>query len=179
MLRNNVFLGLMIISFYSCGQKNVNNILDEKPNAVILEVRRMVDSISNSLPLDYRAPLYTVTYQEKDDKDYMKISTAEYFNKDSVSTYEVYNNHLVIFYSTDFFKNKLDTLRIQGLEAYEGLAYTDETISLYHPRYEVIEILKNNQFRILPTAEHHQKKLFYFDDRYIPEPIPSDSTLNK
>lgn len=174
MSKSNLWIIGFLLVFNSCGNKNKNS--DQvKSNNLITEIHSIVDSISSNLPIHYSAPLYTVTYQKKDNKEYIKVSTAEYFNKDSVSTYEIYNNHLLIFYAKDFFKNKLDTLKIQGLEFYKKSEYEEGTVSIYHPRYEVIEILENDKFRVLPREEHHQKKLFYFDDRYIPEPVPNDS----
>lgn len=90
-----------------------------------------------------------------------------------MSTYEIYNDKVLIFYSRDFFEKRLEKLDTTGLKSYMGLAYDNETISIYHPRYEVIEVLGDDKFRKLPAKEHHAKKLFYFDDRYVPEPEPS------
>lgn len=176
MSKSNLYIIGFLLLFNSCGEKNKNQ-SQVNDNKLLTEIHSIVDSISSNLPLHYSAPLYTVTYEKKENREYIKVSTAEYFNKDSVSTYEIYNNYLLIFYAKDFFKNKLDTLKTQGLEFYEQSAYKEETVSLYHPQYEVLEILEDDKFRILPMKEHQEQKLFYFDDRYIPEPTPTDSLL--
>lgn len=179
MLRNKIIIiGISIITS-CCGQKETNS-SSIKPTPMLKEIHRVVDSTSYNLPRPYYDFIYTVTHQRKGGRDYIKVAISDYFNKDSVSTYEIYNEHLLIFYSKDFFKKQFNKLDTVGLKHYNSLAYNEERLSMYHPRYEVIEILGNGKFRVLPLEEHHQKELFYFSDvPDVPEPVPNDSLQNK
>lgn len=174
MLRSSL---LVVITFFIgiCCNSHDSNKSKMGSSPLLKEVHKTLDSISNNLPRPYDDYLFTVTHQKKDGKDYIKVATAEYFNKDSVSSYELYNEHLLIFYSKYFLENQINKLDTTGIKQYMNLAYDGQTISIYHPKYAVFEILEGNKFRKLPNEEHHQKKLFYFSDRYVPEPEPNDS----
>lgn len=178
MIQNNNFLFVIILSLLSCCGKEDS--VHKKSNILKNEIHNAVDSISDNLPDPYNDYLYTVTYQKNDGKNYIKISIAEYFNKDSVFMYEVYNEHLLIFYSKNFFEKNFAKLDTVGLKQYNSLAYNEERLYMYHPIYEVIEILNDDKFRVLPLEEVHEKKLFYFSDvPEIPEPVPNDSLNNE
>lgn len=179
MLKNNIIIvGISIIAS-CCGQKKTNT-PQIKTNSLLKEIHRVVDSTAYNLPRPYYDFIYTVTHQQKEGKDYIKVAIADYFNKDSVSTYEIYNEHLLIFYSKNFFEKEFDKLDTIGLKQYNSLSYDEAALSMYHPRYEVIEILGANKFRVLPLEEHHEKKLFYFSDvPEIPEPVPNNSLNSK
>lgn len=176
MLKNNLFFLTIFIAFSCCKQNKTEITEHKEKNSLVSEIYKIVDSVVDSLPRPYDDRLYTVTHQKKNGKDFLKISTAEYFNRDSVSTYKIYRDRLIVFYAKDFFEKHLDKLDTVGLQHYNSLIYDENILSMYHPRYEVIEIFGNDKFRVLPLQEHHQKKLFYFSDvPEMPEPVPNDS----
>ena len=174
MLKNNLLLLILFLISISCKKTEID-LQSTNSSPLVEEIYKVVDSISNYLPKPYPNVIYTVTHEKKDNKDYIKISTAKYINKDSISVYKNYENHLIVFYSKKFFKDKFNKLDTIGLSKYDSLMYNQEDIYMYHPRYEVVELLENNKFKVLLPQEHHQKKLFYFDDIYILEPEPNNS----
>lgn len=150
----------------SCKKNNEKNISSEV-SPLQKQIYKIVDSMSVSFPKDYPVNLYTVYHQSKNKRNYIKVSTSEFFNKDSVSTIEINNNKTIVYYSKDFFKQKR-----ANLVAYREFEYTDTTVSLYHPRYAVFEILNNNTFKNISLEKSIKMQLFNYNDRYIPEPAP-------
>lgn len=157
---------MLLISVYGC-KNNSEKKISSEDNHLQKQIFNIVDSMSTSFPKEYPVNLYTVSHQKKIGKDYIKISTAEFFNKDSVSTVELDNKNLIFYYSKNFFKNSK-----KDLIPYKGFEYTDSTISLYHPRYIIFEVSKNNIYRIIPIEKSIEMELFNYDDIYVPEPIP-------
>lgn len=163
MLNRILVLSFMTLCLLGCKKESVDdsNYLQEK-------VYGTIDSMSLSFPKEYPVNLYTVSHQKKADRDYIKIATSEFFNRDSVATVELHNRKIIAYYSKDFFE-----IKNQNLEKYKDLEYANETISLYHPRYVIFEVLKNNTFKNIPIEEGVKMDLFNYGDRYIPEPVPT------
>lgn len=167
---------LILWFLFSClmGCKQHEHSAQSKSVILLNEIHTLVDSMVNDPERYANNFIFTMTHQRRADKDYIKISPAEYFNKDSVSTYEIYKEHLLVFYSNNFFKTELDKVDTVGLKSYMEWAYHDETTSMYHPPYTVIEIISDDTFRPLSFEEQIEKQLFNFGDRYVPEPEPND-----
>ena len=160
-------LSCIFLFFLSC-KKNKEENVSSKENSLEKNINRIMDSMAVNLPKEYPINLYTISHQKKYGKDYIKISTSEFFNSDSVSTIEMRNKKLIVYYSKGFFKQKKE----DNLSSYKEFEYTDKTISLYHPRYIIFEILKNNTYKNIPLEKSIEMKLFNYGDRYIPEPTP-------
>ncbi|KFF09859.1 hypothetical protein IW15_22085 [Chryseobacterium soli] len=161
MLNKSFLLILIVMLTQSCRKNSEKNLLEKK-------VFSTVDSMSSSFPKEYPVNLFTVTHQRLKNKDYIKISTAEFFNKDSVSSIKFNNQKLIVYYSKNFFEQKQESLG-----SYKDFEYTSNTISLYHSRYVVFEVLRDNIYRNIPLEKSIEMKLFDFGDRYIPEPAPT------
>lgn len=161
MLNKSLLLILILLLSHSCRNVTERNLLEKK-------VFNVVDSMSSSFPKEYPVNLFTVTHQRLDGKDYIKVSTAEFFNKDSVSNIKFNNQKLIVYYSKNFFKKKQE-----NLSSYKNYEYTPSTISLYHPRYVVFEILKDSTYKNISLEKSIEMNLFTYGDRYIPEPVPN------
>lgn len=150
------FILIGMISILSCDKKNTS-------------IEKKVLKITDSLSLDkkYSNKLFIVQHQNKWNKDYIRVSTAEFFNKDSVQCYVSNNGNLIMYYS-DFFekiKGNSDT------DKYDNLAYKEGTISVFHPRYVIFELNSNRYFKKNINNDKELSQLFQFGDRYVPEPI--------
>lgn len=167
---NKLFIISFILLFFLSCKKNKEEYVGSKESSLEENISRIVDSMSSSFPKEYPVNLFTVTHQRLKDRDYIKISTAEFFNKDSVSNIKINNQRLIVYYSKNFFKQKQESV-----SQYKDFEYTPNTISLYHPRYGVFEILRDSIYRNIPLEKSFEMKLFDFGDRYMPEPLP----LNK
>lgn len=159
-------LSFILIFTWSC-KKNSDKHVSSEENHLQQKIFNVVDSMSLSFPKEYPVNLYTVSYQKKLGKDYIKISTSEFFNKDSISTIELNNKKIIVYYSNNFFKQKKTSM-----DSYKEFEYTDKTVSLYHPRYTIFEILKNNTYKNISMEDGIKMELFNYSDRYIPEPTP-------
>lgn len=135
---------------------------------LINNINHIVDSLSTNFPKEYPVNLFTVSHQKKKNKDFIKISTSEYYNKDSIAGNYLHNGKIVVLYSKSFFEKM--PLKI-GID--KNLELDDEKISLYHKRFVVFEI-KNNGYKIINNKEFSQMELFNYDDRYVPEPVPNN-----
>ncbi|WP_072934081.1 hypothetical protein [Chishuiella changwenlii] len=138
-----------------------------KEDYILEIVNTNIDSMNNSHSEFYKDYLYTIAHQEKQGINYLKISTGEYYNNDSVEFIQEYKNHLLVFYKNVLFKNKH---KLKHQDLYSGLAYKKDNIYMYHPSYVVIEVL-NNKYRRLNYKEQKEKKLFIYNDvPDLPEP---------
>lgn len=75
----------------------------KKESSIEKQVSKIVDSLSADKK--YSNKLFIVQYQSKWNKSYIKVSTAEFFDKDSVTHYTYNNENLIVYYS-NFFRIK-------------------------------------------------------------------------
>ncbi|WP_147474520.1 hypothetical protein [Chryseobacterium nematophagum] len=125
--------------------------------------------MSTSFPREYSVNVYTVAHEKKHGNDYIKIATAQFYNKDSVSGSYLHNGKTIVLYSKDFFKNN----NKKHLKLDNALKYENKTISLYHPQYTIFEII-NGTYKNISIEEGIKMNLFNYSDRYIPESIPAN-----
>ena len=157
---NRLYISVLVgcLAIFSCNQKNIS-------------IEKQVLNIVDSLSMDekYSNKLFVVQHQTKWNKSFIKISTAEFFNKDSATHYISSNGNLIIYYS-NFFKNNKD--KNENIDLYDNFAYKEETISIFHPRYIILEIDANGVLRNI-VNDQDKNHLFQYGDRNVPEPIPS------
>ncbi|ODS89407.1 MAG: hypothetical protein ABS44_04045 [Chryseobacterium sp. SCN 40-13] len=140
---------------------------DKKSISLEKQVSGIVDSLSKDEKHSYK--LFTVQHQSKWDKSFIKISTAEFFNKDSAVYHTSSNGNLIVYYSNIFNKNKDQK---QDIDIYQHLSYKKGTLSIFHPRYIILEIDENEILRDLKD-DKKRAQLFRYEDRNIPEPVRS------
>lgn len=161
---------ILLFIFLCCCNKNVKTPFakeEKEKDSLYLQINNVIDSMSTSFPKEYSVNLYTVTHERKHGNDYIKIATAQFYNKDSVSGSYLHNGKTIVLYSKGFFKNnnrkqfKLDST----------FKYENETISLYHTQYIIFEII-NGKYKKISMEEGIKMNLFNYSDRYIPELAP-------
>ncbi len=162
---------ILFFIFLCCCYKNVKKPFakqEKEKDPLYGQINNVIDSISSGFPKGYSVNLYTVTHEKKYGNDYIKIATAQFYNKDSISGSYLHHGKIIVLYSKDFFKNN----NKKQFKPDRALKYENETISLYHPRYIIFEVSKNHIYRIIPIEKSIEMGLFNYDDRYVPEPIP-------
>lgn len=129
------------------------------------KIHNIIDS-STYLSI-YSKNFYLIRHQKKQNRDYIEISTAKYFNKDSVFAVENYKNDLIIYYSKNYFKNKIE--KAETLPAkYNFLEYSNNSVPMYHTRSQILEVLKNNKIRNVTVKESIEDSILNYGDQYIP-----------
>lgn len=158
MLSRLIFAFLLLFVLNSCVKK--------KPT-IENQITKIVDSISKDKKnLD---KLFIVQHQKKWNKDFIKISTAEYFSKDSISNYASFNGGLIIYYSDYFVNNKEKKLEINQ---YNNFIYKEGTISIFHPINIIMEIDADGIIK-MNISEKERSQLFQYGNIFIPEPKPT------
>ena len=165
----NIFIIIVVVSFIvSCNSKKEQIIKPPKPKNIYDAIKIQAYKEIDSLDIRLGVPLYVVRHQKKFGKDFIEIYADEYYNKDSVSGYEIYKNKLLIYYSKDYFQKHFSDFRLESLMGkYGDLAYKENTISLYDITYDIFEIVSNDSIKKLSIYAPHYSELFNYGDRYI------------
>ncbi len=138
---------------------------DKKSISLEKQVLGIIDSLAKDKKHSYK--LFTVQQQSKWNKRFIKISTAEFFNMDSAVYHTSSNGNIIVYYSNIFNKDQK-----QDTDIYQHLSYKKETISIFHPRYIILEINENEILRDL-NDDKKRAQLFRYEDRNVPEPVRS------
>ena len=156
MIMSNRFIYFFtVILLSSCSYKSDKDIFANEINSVV-----------DSLPNNYKK-LITIQYQEKLGRSFIKISTAEFFNKHSVSFARMYKDNLVIYYKGEFPGRKVNEV---NLSKYKHKIYEENTSIIFHPEYHIFEIYQDGKLKEIKNEETYN--LFQYGDRYVPEPKP-------
>lgn len=160
---------IMLNKLFFCASIGLISILgcSKKESSIEKQVSKIVDSLSADKK--YSPKIFIVQHQTKWNKDYIKISTAEFFDKDSAKCYISNNKYLIVYYS-NFFKIKQEKKYIK--DKYNDYMYKEGTISIFHPRYIIFELNKNGDLRKV-LNEEEENKLFQYGNTYVPEPKPN------
>ncbi|MNU13799.1 hypothetical protein D3C71_18440 [compost metagenome] len=160
----------MLNKLFFCVSISMISILgcSKKESFIEKQVSKIVDSLSADKK--YSNKLFIVQHQSKWNKDYIKVSTAEFFDKDSATYYTSNNENLIVYYS-NFFKIKKE--KKNNTDQHDDYIYKEGTISIFHPRYIIFELNKNGNLRKI-VNEEDESKLFQYGNTYVPEPVPSN-----
>lgn len=159
---------LLIILFCGCNQNKDNN----THKSFQKKVYSIIDSLNQNLMKD--SNLYTITHEKKAKCNYFKISTAQYFNLDSVSSYEQYNDNIIIFYSIDFYNKQVVKQDVINKNVLNKFIYKKDSILFFHPSYIIIKQTNKGFFEQVSLDEQIKLNLFNFSDitinqnEYIP-----------
>lgn len=140
---------------------------NKKDNSIEKQVSKVVDSLSADKK--YSNKLFIVQHQSKWSKNYIKVSTAEFFDKDSATHYTSDNESLVVYYS-NFFKMMKE--KKENTDKYDDFVYKEGIISIFHPRYVILEMNKDGDLRKI-VDKKDENQLFQYGNTYVPEPVPS------
>lgn len=172
MFANKLFLLLNSFVILSCSQKNVNteeHFNDKlKYDSLRTKIFSVIDSVSLTFPKEYPVYLYTVSHQKKNNIDYIKISTSDMYNKDSLSESYLNKGKIVVFYSKDFFNKKINKPFLPN----KNFECSIDKISMYHKKYLVYKI-KENKLVGIKNRDVIKNELFNYGDCEVPEPKPS------
>lgn len=140
---------------------------NKNKSAIEKQVSKIVDSLSADKKYSHK--LFIVQHQSKWNKNYIKVSTVEFFDKDSATHYTSHNENLIVYYS-NFFRVKKEWKN--SMDKFDGYLYKEVTISIFHPRYIIFELNKEGELR--KVNEEDENKLFQYGNTYVPETIPSN-----
>ena len=165
----NIFIIIIVVGFIiTCTPKKEQIIKPPKPKNIYEAIRIQAYKEIDSLDIRLGVPLYVIRHQKKIGKDFIEIYADEYYNKDSVSGYEIYKNKLLIYYSKDYFQKYFPDFKLEDLiKKYGDMAYKENTISLYDITYDIFEIVSNDSIKKLSIYTPHYSELFNYGDRYI------------
>lgn len=141
---------ILLCSFISCKNKK-ENILVEKA------IPEKIDSLSRNKEFQSKE-LFIVQHERKGNRNFIKISTSEYFDKDSASFVLRYKEKIIVYYS-DFFSSKREDIHSQ-ITIYEKYIYNDNKLSIFHPQYSIFEL--NSKGEIKKTKKEQWKNLFKY-----------------
>lgn len=161
---------MMLNKLFFCVSVGMLSILgcSKKESSIEKQVSKIVDSLSANKK--YSTNLFIVQHQSKWNKNYIKVSTAEFFDKDSATHYTSSNNENLIVYYSNFFKMKKE--KKNNTDKYEDYIYKERTVSIFHPRYVILELSKNGELRKVINKED-ENQLFQYGNTYVQEPVPS------
>lgn len=161
---------IMLSKLFFCVSVGMLSILgcSKKESSIEKQVSKIVDSLSADKK--YSNKLFIVQHQSKWNKNYIKVSTSEFFDKDSVTHYTSNNENLIVYYS-NFFRRKKE--KRNSMDKFDGYIYKEGTISIFHPRYIIFELNKNGELGKV-VNEEDENQLFQYGNTYVPEPVPSN-----
>lgn len=126
---------------------------------VTKQICEKVDSLS--IYKDFQTKtLFIIQHEKKDRKNFIKISTSEYFDKDSVSLIQEHQNKIIVYYSGVFFKEK--NMEKEQIMLYEDFIYKDSVISIFHPKFVIFELTERGN--IITVKKEKWKDLFLYDN---------------
>lgn len=160
----------MLNKLFFCVSITILSILgcSKKESSIEKQVSKIVDSLS--VNKKYSNKLFIVQHQSKWNKNYIKVSTAEFFDKDSATHYTFNNENLIVYYSNFFRIKKEKKNRINKFDDY---IYKKGTISIFHPRYIIFELNKDGELSKV-VNEEDENQLFQYGNTYVPEPVPNN-----
>ena len=152
---------LYIILFLCCC-----NTKNNKNNNTVKSFEKKVYSIIDSINRNHMksSNLYIITHERNAKNDYFKISTAEYFNFDSISYYKKYKDNIIIYYSTNFYNKKAIKDDIVDNNLLKGFIHKNESTAIFHPTYVIIKNTKTDFFAQVSLDEQNKLNLFNFND---------------
>jgi hypothetical protein len=167
--KRHTIISILLCIIISCKQKSKNPffIKEKEVSSLSYNINHIIDSMSASFPSEYPVNLYIVSHQKKYGKHYIKISTSEYFNRDSLSNSYLHKGKVIISYSS-FFNKKVPNNYFPS----EDFEWDDEKISLYHKRFIICEIV-NNKLKKVTLEKNAKRKLFDYSDINICEIPPT------
>lgn len=109
--------------------------------------------------------LFIIQQQYKNDRNFIRISTSEYFDKDSVSLIIEHKEKIIVYYSRFFIKDDLNN----NNNKYRDMMYEDSIISIFNPRYVIFELTDDGNF--LKVKKENMKYLFQYGYTKIEEEL--------
>lgn len=109
--------------------------------------------------------LFIIQQQYKNDRNFIRISTSEYFDKDSVSLIIEHKEKIIVYYSHFFIKDDLNN----NNNKYRDMMYEDSIISIFNPRYVIFELTDDGNF--LKVKKENMKYLFQYGYTKIEEEL--------
>lgn len=146
-----------MISVLSCTKKEIS--LDQQVNGII-------DSLSKNNGNPNK--LFIVQHQKKWNRNYIKISTTEFFSKDSAKYIVTRHDKLIVYYSNFFMKDN----KVIDWNRYDHLIYKEGTISIFHPTSIIFKINENGSI-IDKISDKEKSQLFTYGNYMVPEPVPN------
>lgn len=158
---------ILFFIFLCCCNKNVKKPFakqEKEKDPLYGQINNVIDSISSGFPKGYSVNLYTVTHEKKYGNDYIKIATAQFYNKDSISGSYLHHGKIIVLYSKDFSKITIKNSSNQ-------IVYLDTKMRLFLYIIHNMQYLKiNNSYKNISVEEGIKMNLFNYSDRHIPEP---------
>ena len=141
----------------------------KKENSIVKkQIPQKIDSLCRYKEFDSKE-LFIIQHEKKDNKHFIKITTSEYFDADSVSLVLNYKNKVIAYYSPFFNYPEKKVTKKQITTQYASLIYKEGMISIFHPKYAIFELTNNGKMK--DVKKNKWSNLFQYDYIRIPEEI--------
>lgn len=150
-----IFLRILLLTFicYQC-QKDISLTKEKIP--------KKIDSLCNYKEFQSKK-LFIVQQELKNNKNFIRVSTSEYFDKDSVASIIEYKDKIIVYYSP-FFSERIEK---RNIFKYRDLMYRDNILSIFHPRYCIFEL--TDEGNIINVKNQEMKDIFQYGTTKIEE----------
>lgn len=131
-----------------------------KKSSFATEVSERIDSLCMYKAFQSKE-LFIIQHEEKQNKNYIRISTSEYFDKDSTRLILEHKNKLIVYYYTPFSPTKKDSVKMNSyLSKYGNRIYQDNTISIFRPNYIIFELTNEGKLKNIPKDKYRNLFLY-------------------
>lgn len=103
--------------------------------------------------------LFIVQFQKKNDNDYIRISTSEFFDKDSAKVILEHNDKIVVYYNSSFLHIQKGDIE-KNISKYSDFVFDSNNISIFRHQYLIFRLTKNQ--KLINTKNGIEKDLFQY-----------------